>query len=412
MSDEKPKYKLADFVNKEIPPEVLEQLKIADRIRYVLKPTSTSAVSTSAQMPDLTPDVKIDDLIKDVKDFEDLVEQLEDMVDDHLKEMSIPPETPRIADAIKTLDPNGPGTITKDVLDKALAIMDHLPMLTLGTDPVLAALVGDGTINGPWFNCNDFSAGLTDQLTNPPRDETTAETGIKDQSEKIANNHEKRMLEMILEILLMLWWNMIWCKFVVDFSIINPIKVAIAWPFDKIVGFFMKTTDRNPPAKRSFKKPDAQWLDANGPITKLLKKLRVRLLCLPYKIYPRYKPTVDIIDEKGRKVNCSSIVKTCPPENEQQQKEFTSDNKRMADLMSEITEDFAGQSFCFTDDDLQGLANTLLPSGPGTSPECVKAAKVVLDAILADALSTSGGIPNSSNSTTKNQIMNTYKGPF
>ena len=413
MSDEKPKFKLADFVNKEIPQEILEQLLVANRIKHILKPTITSAVSTSSQVKDQTPDINntIDNLINEVKDLENLVEQLEDMVDEHLKGMDIPP-SPRVADSVKTLDPNGTGNITKEVLDKALAIIDHLPMLTLGTDPILAALVGDGTINGPWFNCNDFSAGLTDSLTNPPRDDLQAEDGIKDQGDKIADNHEKRMLAMVLEILLMLWWNMLWTKFVVDAAIINPIKVAIAWPLDALVGFFTSTPDRNPPAKKRFKKPNGAWLDKHGVITKILRKLRNKLLCMPYKIYPRYKPMVEILDDNGKPVNCKDINGSCPPE--QPAKEFTSDNKKMADLMSEITEDFIGQDFCFTDEQLRGSLDKLLPNGPGTSPECVKAAKIVLDAVLSDALSTSSGLPNDPNgsSTVKKQITDVYKGSF
>ncbi len=385
MNQDKTKFKIADFVNQEIPPEILEQLRVADRIQYVLKPTTTSAVSTSEQKPDSTPDSlitiddvnkDIDDLIDEVKDFENLVEQLEDMVDEHLKDMEIPPADLRIAAAVKQLDPNGNGNITKDVLDKALAIMDYLPMMSLGTDPVLAALVGDGTVEGPWMECNEITAGLAKQITTPPRSEYEADSAIKDQSTKIADNHEKRMFEMMLETLLMLWWNMLWPKTVVDAAIINPIRMSIANPTDSLILFFKKVEN-----ERRFKKKSKELVAKHGPINKLLNRLRILLLCkIPPPLYKRYKPMVE--------VDCKSADGNCPPPKEE--KQFKEDNKnamsQMGDMMDEIAD-----GGCFTDKELLGNIDTQQPKGFGSSPECAKAAKIVLDAVLSDALTPPDG---------------------
>lgn len=381
MAEDKTKYTIADFVNQEIPPEILDQLKIANRIQFPLTPTTISAVSTSAQQPDAIPPEQdqnkiIDGLIEDVAEFEDLVEQLEDMVDEHLKDMEIPPASQRIADAIKVLDPNGNGNINKDVLDKALAIMDYLPMMTLGQDPVLAALVGDGTIEGPWMECNEITSALAKQITIPPRDEYDAEMVVKDQSNKIADNHEKRMLEMMLETLLMLWWNMLWPKMVVDAVIINPLRMAFANPIDSLITFFKNVCD-----VRKFKKKSKECIQKKGPLNKLLNRLRLFLLCkIPPKVYDRYKPMVEI--------KCPENDEKCPPETTS--KEFEPDNKNAMTQLGEMV-DSVTEGNCFTDEELLSGIDNKQPEGFGASPTCTKAAKIVLDAVLADALTSPSG---------------------
>lgn len=396
---DKTQFKISEFVGQEIPPEVLEQLKVADRIKYFLRPTSTSAVSQSEQKSDSTPDSlitqddvnkDIDDLINEVKDFENLVEQLEDMVDEHLKDMSIPPADQRTADAIKVLDPNGDGNITKDVLDKAMAIMDYLPLMSLGQDPVLAALTGDGTIDGPWMECNEITSSLANQLNNPPRNEYEADSSIKDQSTKIADNHEKRMVQMMLETLLMLWWNMLWPKIVVDAAIINPIRMSVANPTDSLILFFKKVEN-----VRRFKKKPKELLVKHGPINKLLNRLRILLLCkIPPPLYKRYKPMVEI--------DCKDANTPCPPPKEE--KEFSPDNKnamtQMGNMMDEI-----GDAPCFTNEELLGNINNKQPEGFGASPSCAAAAKIVLDAVLADALTPPDGSAKDPTGATSTKSM-------
>lgn len=403
-------FKIVDFINKELPTEILEQLRVADRIQYILKPTSTSAVSTSEQNSDSTSDSiittddinkDIDALVDEVKELENLVEQLEDMVDEHLKDMSIPPTNERIAEAVKNLG-CGDGNITKDCLDKALAIMDYFPMMSLGTDPVLAALIGNGTVEGPWLDCNEITSNVAKLLKTTPRNDYEADTSIKDQSTEIADKHEKRMFEMMLETLLMLWWNMLWPKTVVDATIINPIRLSVANPTDSLIGFFSKTdTD---PVKKRFKKPSPEWLARHGLVNKILTRLRVRLLCIPYKIYPRYKPMVEIIDEKGNKVNCKDIIGDCPTPPEE--KEFTEDNKQAMTQMGSMLDEINGGDYCFNNAALLQGINTDLPKGFGTSPECVKSAKIVLDAVLANALTPPDGSKDPAGaSSTKSTIL-------
>lgn len=390
------KYKIADFVDKEIPPEVIKQLQTIGRIQHILKPTTTSAISTSEIQEQVIGDRlltekdvqdNIDRLINEVVDFENKVEQLEDLLDEHLKDMSIPPSDNRISDAAKKLG-SSDGNITKEVFDKALAMMDLFPLLTTGQDPVLTALIGDGSVDGPWLNCNEITSSIAKNLKILEKGTFVSEQTIKDQSSKIAEQHEKRLANMALEFILILWWNQLWPRVVVDMTIIGPIKNALATPVDSLFGFFQK--------KPRFKMKNKEWCQKNGPIHKILTKLRIFLLCkIPPIFYKRYIPSVEIIDEKGIKVDCSSINSKCNPEQERNQ--FTPDNKNPIDQLGKIMDEISGTDGegnqtseglpCFTDNDLIGLTSKEQPTGLGCSPDCINASKIVLDAVLSDALS-------------------------
>lgn len=399
-TDDKTKYNITDFINQEVPDEIIRQLEIADRIKHFLKPTSTSAVSQSSECPEdfggrLGPSAddvsdedkrdrrtrgeefdadtvndELDSIINDVAGLEDLTEQLEDLADEHLKDMKIPPRNDRISDAAKKMG-SLDGTINKNVLDNALATMDYYPLMALGQDPVLAALVGDGHIDGSWVECNEITSELAKTLKKRIRDDYEAEDSIPDASSEITDDHEKSMLNMILEILLMLWWNMLWPKTVVDMGIINPIRMSIANPVDSLIGFFKK---------KRFRRKGRDWLVRNGPINNALNRLRIILICeLPPSIYPRYNPIVDI---------------DCPPEKEDECIPNTSDGeeatiKEEAGSISQMG-DFVDQAIsdtCFNLKDLRANILEKLPTAFGASPECVQAAKTVLDEIISDALS-------------------------
>lgn len=383
-TDNETKFNIADFVNREIPAEIIEQLRIAGRVQQVLTPTQTSAVSTSVQEDEAAkgapdPDKELDDLIDGVDELEDLTEQLEDLIDEHLKDMKIPPANDTIAQAAKDMGSED-GTITQDVLDNSLAAMDYLPMMTLGQDPVLACLIGDGTIEGDWVECNEITAELAKKVRHPARDEYEAEQSIKDSSTKMADDHEKRMIEMILEILLQLWWNMLWPKFVVDMGIINPLRMAIAYPVDSVIGFFKK---------KRFRRKNKSWLKNKGPVNKALNQLRIFLLCkIPPPLYPRYDPIVEI--------NCGGITDECPPEFETDSegnatsKSSVPDEKGSVGSMGDYI-DSAVDELCSKSEELLENVDRRKPEGFGSSPRCVKSAKIVLDAVVADALTPPDG---------------------
>jgi hypothetical protein len=393
-TNEKTNFNIADFVDKEIPTEIIEQLRIAGRVQQVLNPTTVSAVSTSAQQdttsdPSESPEKELDGFIKNTADLEDTIEQLEELIDEHLKDMSIPPANDSISAAAKRLGSDD-GNITKQVLDTAMATIDYWPLMSMGQDPVLAALVGDGTIDGKWFECNQITSAIAKTLTNPPRNEYEAEAAIADSSTKIADNHEKRMIEMILEILLQLWWNMLWPKFIVDMTIINPIRMAIANPTDALITFFQK--------RPRFKRKKSDWIKKNGPINKLLNKLRKLLLCkIPPPLYPRYDPIVEI--------DCGGIDDTCPPETEGSEFKPSKENSQIGEFV-----DSAMDSNCFTSKQLLEGVDKTLPTGFGASPACVKAARTVLDAVLSDALTPpQGEYKPGGAGTTRNSILNVIK---
>jgi len=119
------KYIIADFIDKEIPQEILDQLKIIGRVKKFIKPTSPSAISTvSGNSSDLTGDLitqkdienEVDNLIDNVKDLENLIKQIEDLSDEHLKDMKIPAANSQISNAIKTLGGKD-NAITKELFD-------------------------------------------------------------------------------------------------------------------------------------------------------------------------------------------------------------------------------------------------------------------------------------------------------
>ena len=360
----------------EIPPEILNQLKILNRVTFPLKPTQPSAVSSTGEQPPLPPPgygapdaaKQLDKLIDHVVDMENLVENLEDAANELLKDIDIPFPDDRTKEAALRLNPDAT-SIDKDVIDRAISIIDIIPLFALGQDPVLAALTGDGSIDGPWMDCSEMTSAMAELLKIKSKNAYEAEKPVRDQAVRVADDHDKRMMAMMLETLLMLWWNMIWCKFIVDLAIINPTRTLVANPVDGIAGFFMK---------KRFTKKSTDWLKANGPINKLLNGLRNILICLlPPKVYPRYKPMVEIDCSKVEDNNCPPVTEgpTITPSND------SGSVRQMGEFI-----DAGGAGNC-TDINafLEEVDNTL-PDGPGASPDCFKAAKIVLDAVIADAL--------------------------
>jgi hypothetical protein len=303
----------------EIPEEILKQLNVLNRISFSLKSTNVSAVSSQASdpttlVPNTDPAFDLDRLVTSVKELEDLIEQLEDIADELTKDMAIPFFNDAVKKAVHQLDPNA-NAITKEVLEKALAIIDYFPMLMLGQDPALGPLIGDSTVEGPYLNCNEITKALGDIIKVPPKTKSDAEKIVSDKTAEIQEKWQKRMDLMFLEIILQLWWNILWPKFIVDMAIINPARTIVALPLDTIVVFFKKDCGGR------FKKPkkdcvmgtsnaNPPYSDAKGPINKILNKIRKFLLCkIPLALYPRYNPIVPI--------DCTGVESgDCPSDSE------------------------------------------------------------------------------------------------
>lgn len=378
-------FSLDDFLNQEIPQEIADKLKVAGRVEQILRPTRASAVSTSAQddLPDAevsSVNKEIDELIDHVAAMEDLVEQLEDMSDDHLKDMAIPSPNNRVSAAAKRLgSPNG--EITKDVLDQAQLINQVAPILLTGNDPIAITLTGQGILDpnsGSFLNCNEITRALVKQLRLLENsDINNAEVPIEDLNQDINSAHEDSLARIMLEIILKMIWNIIWVKLIVDHGIINPGRILVANPLDNIILFFKKDCG-------FFKRPSKECLQRKGPINKLLNKLRIILICkIPPKFYKRFDPM-------EHDVRCPKEETVCKDQTEGRSMESDKDLKEKGSLkkMGEIVDELF-PDLCLSTDDLLGLARCTDPTGPGLPPECYNAANIILQAILDDALSAS-----------------------
>lgn len=380
--------RIDNYLDKEIPDYILEQLKVEGRIKQVLKPTRTSTVSISGAEEDRVPtgeeaaQDKIDELIDHVAEMEDLVEQLEDMVDDHLKDMSIPPANDRVSDAAKRLNPDGDGNINKDTLDQADLINDMAPILLTGQDPIESALTGEGIVDpnsGDFLNCNELTKDFVKQLKflkNPTSD--SPDYSIEDQGQKHAKAHEDSVNRMMLDIIAQMWWNIIWSRFLVDHGIINPTRMLIADPFDRLVMFFKRACNTRP-----FKNKSTNCIRREGPLNRILNRVRQVLICfVPKKFYKRYQNQSDLV--------CPSNEEVCASRNEgSSMGEKEEELYKMKNAMEKLE-----LLDCVDSNDFIGDAKKLDINGPGLPPECYKNSGIILQAILDDALSPSSNINN------------------
>jgi len=360
---------ISSFINKSLPPEILDQLKVFNRVQFPMKPTVTSAISSVEDKEQLAED-RINDLVDHVKDMESICKQIEDSIDLLTKDMNIPPKNDSIADAAKRLG-NPDGNITKDVMDKALAIMDYFPALNGLGDPILGALTGDSSIDGEnWLECDQITSSLASSFKiNAPTNNFNEP--IQEKTSNVMFEYEAKQQNMMIEMLQMLFWNMLWCKYIVD-SNLNTVRTIIANPLDAMILFFKKFP---------FRKPSQKDIETKGPINKLINKIRRVLLCkVPPKAYPRYKPMVNI--------DCG-IDGECNKPKDVQDHSGASKLEDMGNPTASVLTDDP----CITADDFFGKLDRLRDQNPdkfGASPECTKAAKIILDAIMSDALTPPG----------------------
>lgn len=391
----------------QIPPEIARAfsdfLKVEGRVKFPLKPTTPSAFSSTAEEPDIQDaDKEVDDLISHVADMENTVEQLEDMLDQLTKDMNIPvdPSNKPLARAVKRL--GGDDAITQEVFNTALAIIDHAPLITLRQDPVIAALTGDGHLDGPWLDCSQVTAQAADFFNLRTESPLNPEDPVVPRNDDILNDFEGNLLETILHLVLMLWWNMIWPKFLVDLVIIDPLRMMIADPFDKIAGFFKK--------EKRFRRKSKAWVRSKGKVNKALNKFRKFLLCkVPYKLWSTadkdYDPIVQITCPEDEIYTCPEDGTNYDSTGSASSTDFNPDGdaSEMGVMMDEVDGDGEDDSgICGAPEEYGQNAPDDEPTGLGMSPECLKAASRVVSAV-EDTVFTSRS-PSSSTPTLQTDL--------
>jgi hypothetical protein len=374
---------ISDFMNKELPPEILEQLNVVGRVKFLLKPTVVSAVSEAeGSIPvDTDDDLKkvrddVSNIIDDIVKFEDLVEQLEDAADGLMADMNIPSPNDQVTDAVKQL--GGDGNITKPIFDKALSIIDYTPMLTTGQDPFLTALTGDGFIDGERLECSELGPNLGKKIKLAKRTNYTAETIIKDAGSEQKKKWDDMMWDMAIHLMNILIWKTMW-PILVDHLLINSVRISIANPLDSIPGFFRKTPNRKYPVIDMWRIKTKDWLKAFGRANRLLNQLRWFLLCkLPLKLLgkktgQKYLPEVDGLD-------CATNPECA------QQGGLPVDSGFDQKVTFDQASDFMNKDPdpCIQDDDFPGTTPKVSTKF-GITPECIQAAKVVVETVISDA---------------------------
>ena len=381
---------ISNLPNGIVPPEIAEAMNnlllVQGRIKFPLKPTNTSAVSTSTESQDTIEDNiedEIDELIASVAEMEDLVEQLEDMADELTKDMNIPVDASnkKLLRAVQLL--GGDNAITKDVFDTAMSIIEHAPLMTLRQDPVMAALTGDGHIDGPWMECSQVTSNAADLFNLRKNQVTFPDEPVVPKNEEILRDFEENLLAMILHIVLMLWWNMLWPKFIVDLTIIDPLRLMIADPLDKLIGFF-----KNKKIRRKSK----EWVRKNGKINKALNTFRTFLLCnVPYKLWKTAKKDYDPIVE----VDCPATrLKECSDSSNVEE----GPEKKISDKGNKALEQSFGDEetdeVCASPSEFGLNAPKEEATGLGMPPECLQAASRIVNAVETAAYTPRKPNPN------------------
>ncbi len=399
MADKRKFGEVENLIGSEITPEFLNEMIVEGRISFPFKPTTTSAISIPGDQSD--DDGDIDQYIDNVKNNEDQIKLLEDMRDDMLNGMKIPPASNAIADAAKKLG-SIDGTITKKVFDTAEAILDPDIFVPnqIGIAPDIGALIGDSTLTGDFLACHEVTQGIADNWTITGQDTGTSveedKLKAKNDVQKAKKKYEKKLWDMFIYIFRMLWWNEIWPRIVIFH--IEMIEKLVAIPIDipfLILRFFKKFT------KKNFYK--------YGPIHRLLNKLKIFLLCtLPRGIFKDYDPRKEITvfynDKFIPVVDMCTIAppaKECAGDDAQGPASYNSNEegdldgypkgqKKAKDLQEGIRDTInretqSGEPSCVPFKFMELLKETPI-EGPGLPPNCVEAAKAVLDAVYEDAI--------------------------
>ncbi len=395
-----------DLIGKSLSSSELQRLLAEGRIVFPFKPTTTSAVSQPADKTDKdTFPEDVDTLIDSVKDNEDIVKMLEDMRDDMLAGMKIPPANSTIANAaVKLGSPDG--TINKNIWDTAVTIINTVSQNQTNNDPVIGAITGNGGLTGDFLNCNEVTKAIADnwKLSSDAEEEVTPdELHAKNTKRSVTEAREsfsKKMKQMAKYIFRMLWWNLIWARLVMFF--LETTEKLLAVPIDTpflIFRFFKRLTKDN---YMTF-----------GPIHRLLNKLKILLLCkVPRSssFGPDYEPDEEIRvwyptgkkSKNGKwmtlKELCSQVVPAdeCPENTtpwpdatDQAQENWPKEDAEsmQTSIANKVSEAFPeGTVSCIPTEFLDRIFVEEKLDGPGMSPNCIEAAKTILEAVQDDAL--------------------------
>jgi hypothetical protein len=367
--------KIEDYLGKQIPIEILQQLIVESRVSFPLGPTSTSAISSSASEPSTLDDDAIKAIIDHVKEMESLLEHAEDMIDDLTIGMNIPPTNDQVAAAAAKINPNGNTNITQDTMFRANAIIGNSLVLNGYPDMISAVLTGNTSLDGPWFQCNEITQNIADSFTRVSNSKSIDEP-IVDTDSDMKSAYNKKMQNMLVEMLNMFWWNMIWAKYLVDPLLIMPLRMLI-YPADAIF-YFLKKFKK--PTRTIVEGTPISYTNAEGPLNKVLNKIRSYLLCkLPKRYYKRYTPPEGLVCPTGE---CNKSKSE-----EELGEQVDSEKAKLTSLKDVANKIFSDDEACIKDSDMV-LDNILKPkeaTGLGTPPDCIEAAKIVLDAIISDA---------------------------
>ena len=395
---------ISEFLGKEIDKATFDKLKIDSRIVFPDRPvTSPSAVSNGEgdfETGEPDPDKALQDLLDNIKENEEYVKTLEDMRDDLIKDMKIPPANDTIMQAAKQLG-SPDGNITKDIYDKAkiIASPDFSAITTLGFIPKLSALLGDGRIYGPSKNCNEITQEIFDDFTIALQDSTPEEAKASLQKtidETIADTNEQfedKMDNMFTYIVNKLFWNHIWGR--IWSSVFDVLEKMIAKPIDVIV-LILK-----------WKSLTREHFYEHGPVHKLLNKFKIFMLCIvPKAAWSDYVPEkelmvymysknpvlhgmqhLDVIcGEAAKYAECVTKVENISdgelPEGENIEREAKTTDKLKQFFNAEETGENAE---CLSSNAHATFANLKDGKSSGVNADCMKAAQVVLEAIYNDA---------------------------
>lgn len=396
---EKGKYNTIEgLLGSELTPDMLNDMIIEGRISFPFKPTTTSAISTAGDQKDSEDD--LDDYLNRIKNNEDLLKQLEDMRDDMLSGMRIPPANEDISDAAKKLG-SVDGIIDKAVFDNAEAILDPDIFIPnqIGNAVDIGALIGDSNITGDFVPCNEVTKGICDSWKITGQDDGATIEGdkakAKNSVQKAKQQYKKKLWDMFIYIFKMLWWNEIWPRVVIFHM--DMIERIIAIPIDipfLILRFFKKFT------KKNFYK--------YGPVHRLINKLKIYLLCnIPRACFTDYDPRREIVifynDKMTPVVDMCKVAEGCPECKGKDQQTasfnndddgdvdgFPTDQDKAKDMQTKTRDKLnnempAGDVSCIPMK-IQDLFSQDKPIGPGLPPNCVEAAKIVLDAVYEDGM--------------------------
>lgn len=391
-------------LGKALPPELVKDLLVEGRVSFEFKPTDAPNIKSSSADLDEVDQDRVDNLVNDIKNTEDLIKALEDANAANLIDMNISTAgNPRVAAAASNLNPDGNPNITAETLDIADNIINLTHLATQGFDPILLALTGDGSIiNGNFVNCNELTnaaiAALKPgaDLDNPAID--NPEVPPTKTTEDTMELFWKKLAETIKFLFLVLWWENIWGR-VISMAVCDPLKTLVAIPTDimlmSILWVFSFFT------KEKYK-PSKENAEANGFLTPVLNRFKIWALCtFPKMNFKQYKPdpnqTVfvkenDKMVEKSMVEFCKSAphLPPCPPKtNTEVDPQTLDEDPSAAELMNTMDQISAkvsgeGDRTCI---DVGNMGvSSVTPNGFGFPPQCMQDAVAVRNYAMSDAL--------------------------